>query len=281
MKARVGSTVILCVLVAWVLWSAGILGGVFLLALCSALTQWELYQLMEKMGWKPQKKMATAWGIIVVQGSFFSREGIFDFSYVLSALVLATVIFAFFVVLAGEPEDLKNIFLPTIFGILYVPTLFCIPLLFARNLLILSDPNLPLLLILWIIFVAKLSDIGGLLVGRRFGKRKLAPAFSPQKTYEGLMGSLLFSVTGGYIFVFCCGCAWPANFTGIKIGAIAAIIAVIALISDLVESGFKRLAGVKDSGRMIPGIGGAFDLMDSLILSLPAGVIIIKTFIFR
>jgi phosphatidate cytidylyltransferase len=280
MKTRVGSTIILCALVVWVLWSAGILGGVFLLTLCSALTQWELYRLMEKIGWKPQKKMATAWGIIVVQGSFFSQDGIFDFSYVLSALVLATVIFAFSLVLSGKPEGLKNIFIPTIFGILYVPTLFCIPLLFARNLLILSDPTLPLLLILWIIFVAKLSDIGGLLVGRKFGKHKLAPAFSPQKTCEGLVGSLLFSVIGGYIFAFCCGRAWPTNFTKVKIGAVAVIIAVIALVSDLVESGFKRLAGVKDSGRMIPGIGGAFDLMDSLILSLPAGVIIIKMFIF-
>jgi phosphatidate cytidylyltransferase len=234
---------------------------------------------MEKMGWKPQKTMATAWGIIVVQGSFFNREGIFDLSYVLSALVLATVIFAFSLILTGKPEDLKHTFLPTIFGILYVPTLLCIPLLFARHLLILSDPTLPLLLILWVISVAKLSDIGGLLVGRRFGRRKLAPAFSPKKTYEGLMGSLLFAVMGGYIFVFCSGRAWPANFTKVKIGVVAVIIAVIALVSDLVESGFKRLAGVKDSGHLIPGIGGAFDLMDSLILSLPAGVIIIKTFI--
>jgi phosphatidate cytidylyltransferase len=242
--------------------------------LCSALTQWELYQLMEKTDWKPQKN-GYGIGIIVVQGSFFNREGIFGFSYVLSVLVLATVLFAFFVVLTGKPEDLDNVFLPTSFGISYVPTLFCIPLLFARNLLILSDLNISLLLILWVISVAKLSDIGGLLVGR-----KLAPAFSPQKTCEGLAGSLLFSVIGRYIFAFCCGRAWPTNFTKVKIGAVAVAIAVIALVSDLVESGFKRLTGVKDSGRMIPVIGGAFDLMDSLLLSLPAAVLIIQMFIF-
>jgi phosphatidate cytidylyltransferase len=60
---------------------------------------------------------------------------------------------------------------------------------------------------------------------------------------------------------------------------IATLIATIALISDLVESGFKRLAGEKDSGNTIPGIGGVFDLMDSLILTLPMGVIMIREFV--
>jgi phosphatidate cytidylyltransferase len=279
MKARIGSTIVLCALATWILMVAGILGGVFLLTLCAALTQWELYQLMEKIGWKPQKKIATAFGIIVLLGSFINREGFFDFNYVLSTLALVTGIFAFSVVLTGKPEDLKNVFLPTLFGFLYVPIMLCIPLLFIHKFLILSESNLPLLLILWIILVAKFSDIGGLLIGRTFGKHKLAPAFSPQKTYEGLLGSLLFSTAIGYIFAFCCGHSWPINFTKIKIGLVAILIAIIALVSDLIESGFKRLAGEKDSGHIIPGIGGVFDLMDSLILSLPMGVIIIKEFI--
>jgi phosphatidate cytidylyltransferase len=65
----------------------------------------------------------------------------------------------------------------------------------------------------------------------------------------------------------------------VKIGLLSALLAPLALLSDLVESGFKRLAGVKDSGQMIPGIGGMLDLMDSLILALPVGVIILKEFI--
>ncbi|MDR1907125.1 MAG: phosphatidate cytidylyltransferase [Puniceicoccales bacterium] len=280
MKKRIFSTIILLTLVTVTLMRMGILGGVLLLALCSALSQWELYRLMEKMGWRPHKKGATALGTIVLLESFFLQEGFFDFNYTLSLFVLTVTIFAFSLVLTGKPEDLKSVFLPTIFGFFYIPIMFSIPIAFIPKFSLLAESNLPLLLILWIVVVAKFSDIGGLLIGRKFGKHKLAPAFSPKKTYEGLWGSILFSVVIGYIFAFCCGRAWPTNFTKAKIGIVSAIIAVIALISDLVESGFKRLAGEKDSGHTIPGIGGVFDLIDSLVLALPMGIIIIKEFIF-
>jgi phosphatidate cytidylyltransferase len=279
MKARIFSTVILCLLVVGTIGGGGIQGGILLLATCSALAQWEFYQLAEKIGWKPHKKSATLLGTLVLVGSFFSREGIVDFNYVLSALVFILCTFAISPVLTGKPEDLKNVLIPTVFGVLYIPIMLCIPLLFARKFLFLGEANLPLRLILWIIAVAKFSDIGGLLVGRRWGKHQLAPLFSPGKTYEGLAGSLLFSVAAGYIFALCCAASWPSSFSGIKIGALSILIASLALLSDLVESGFKRLAGVKDSGRTIPGIGGMLDLMDSLILSLPVGVIILKEFI--
>ncbi|MDR2812703.1 MAG: phosphatidate cytidylyltransferase [Puniceicoccales bacterium] len=279
MKERILSTIILCVLLVLTLTKMGILGGILFLALCSASAQWELYQLMEKMGWKPHKKSATALGMFILLGSFFSKEGFFDFNYTLSMLTSTVVVFAFSLVSTGKPEDLKNVFLPTIFGIFYVPIMFSIPISLIPKFSLLLESNLPLLLILWVIAVTKFSDIGGLLVGYRFGKHKLAPAFSPKKTYEGLLGSIVFSVAIGYIFAFCCGNTWPENFTNGKIGIVSAIIAIIALISDLVESGFKRLAGEKDSGHTIPGIGGTLDLMDSLILALPMGIIIIKEYI--
>jgi phosphatidate cytidylyltransferase len=258
----------------------GILGGILLLALCSALAQWELYQLMEKIDWKPYKKSATTIGTIVLLESFFSREGFFDFNYILSMFVITVTIFAFFLIITGKPEHLKSVFLPTIFGFIYIPIMFSIPVSFIPKFLLFGEANLPLLLILWVIVVTKFSDIGGLLIGYKFGKHKLAPVFSPKKTYEGLLGSVLFSTIIGYVFAFCCGNTWPKNFTKVKIAILSIIIAIVALISDLVESGFKRLAGEKDSGHIIPGIGGILDLMDSLILALPVGVIIIKEYIF-
>jgi phosphatidate cytidylyltransferase len=277
MKERIFSTIILCALVILTLTETGILGGVSLLALCSALTQWELYQLMEKMNWNPYKRSATVLGTLILMGSFFSQEGLFDLNYVLSMFVEMVVIFAFLLILmGGRPEDLKSVFLPTIFGIFYVPIMFSIPVSLIPKFLLLSESNLPLLLILWVIVVTKFSDIGGLLIGSKIGKHKLAPAFSPKKTWEGLLGSILFSIVSGYVFAFCSGNTWPKSFTNWKIGVLSAIIAVIALVSDLVESGFKRLAGEKDSGHIIPGIGGMFDLMDSLILALPMGIILIR-----
>ncbi|MDR2200595.1 MAG: phosphatidate cytidylyltransferase [Puniceicoccales bacterium] len=279
MKARILSTVVLCLLLIGTLLNGGISGGVLLLVICSALAQLEFYQLSEKIGWKPHKKSATLLGTMVLWGSFFSREGMVDLNYVLSALALIFLTFALSLLLTGKPEDLKNIFIPTVFGILYIPTMFCIPLLFIKKFLLLGESILALRLVLWIITVAKFSDIGGLLIGRRWGKHRLAPLFSPAKTYEGLVGSLLFSVAVGYIFALCCSDAWPSSFSKVKIAFLSVLIALLALISDLIESGFKRLAKVKDSGHSIPGIGGVLDLMDSLILSLPIGVIVLKEFI--
>ncbi|MDR1434991.1 MAG: phosphatidate cytidylyltransferase [Puniceicoccales bacterium] len=280
MKERIISTIVLFLSIAGILAVMGVFGGVLVLTFFSALTQWELYQLMEKIGWKPHKKSATIFGIIILMGSFFSGKGLFDFHYDISMLALTIGIFASHLVSMGKPEDLKSIFLPTIFGILYVPIMLCIPLSFIRELSLLWwESNLPLLFILWIIVVTKFSDIGGLIIGSKFGKHKLAPVFSPQKTYEGLLGSILFSIAAGRIFAFCCGHSWPSHFMDMKMDIVSVLIATIALISDLVESGFKRLAGEKDSGNTISGIGGAFDLMDSLILTLPMGVIIIREFI--
>jgi predicted PurR-regulated permease PerM len=77
MKKRILSTIILCTLLTLALGTMGIFGGVFFLALCSASAQWELYQLMEKIGWRPHKKSATAVGIIILLESFFFPGGIF------------------------------------------------------------------------------------------------------------------------------------------------------------------------------------------------------------
>ncbi len=121
----------------------------------------------------------------------------------------------------------------------------------------------------WAILVIKLSDIGGYLFGSRFGTNKIAPSISPKKSYEGLMGSVFLSCAGGMAMAHY---LLKESFNGIPvwiIGAVCAFIAVVALLSDLVESALKRKAGVKDSGSTLPGIGGALDLADSLILTTP------------
>ncbi|MDR3317634.1 MAG: phosphatidate cytidylyltransferase [Puniceicoccales bacterium] len=281
MKARIFSTIILWALVASLLSAKGIVGGFFLLIIASTYTQLELYQLMEKSGWKPFKVSATILGILMLYGCLFLREGITDFSYILIFLALSIIIFSIPVILSDKPEQLKTVFLPTIFGMVYVPTMLSFPILFINKLSIFTETTLPLLLVLWIIVVVKFSDVGGLLFGHSFGKHKIVPHFSPKKTYEGLIGSIIFSILSGHIFASCCGNYWPSKFTKLSIGILSTLLAIVSLISDLIESGFKRLANEKDSGTSIPGIGGVFDLTDSLILTLPLGIIIIKEFILN
>ena len=123
-----------------------------------------------------------------------------------------------------------------------------------------------LLSVLYIVAVAKMVDNGALLVGRLWGRHKLAPNISPAKTVEGVWGGLCAgmltaSLLGPY---FTNGGLGFFLLFGLSIG-------IVAVIGDLGESFIKRRAGVKDSGCLLPGIGGVLDLMDSLLLSAPVG----------
>jgi phosphatidate cytidylyltransferase len=129
------------------------------------------------------------------------------------------------------------------------------------------------------ILVTKCCDIGGMLVGKHFGKRKLAINFSPKKTIEGLLGGVLFSNCIGIILLFLCR-QWLPSELGIGQAIIlSTLLAIFSLVGDLVESVVKRLANEKDSGTIFPGIGGIFDLTDSLLFSIPLGVLYLKYFI--
>ncbi len=115
-----------------------------------------------------------------------------------------------------------------------------------------------LALLLWVFIVTWMTDIGAFFVGRAFGRTKLAPKISPNKTVEGLYGG----VAAATLFAG----AW-ALFTGLDLWllALAPVFAVAAQFSDLFESGMKRRAGVKDSGRWLPGHGGLLDRLDGLV----------------
>ena len=113
-------------------------------------------------------------------------------------------------------------------------------------------------LLVWAFVVTWSTDIGAYFAGRRFGKRKLAPSISPNKTVEGLWGG----VASATLF----GGGW-ALMTGLGTALLLfpPFLAVAAQIGDLFESGMKRRAGVKDSGTWLPGHGGALDRLDGLV----------------
>ena len=102
------------------------------------------------------------------------------------------------------------------------------------------------------------TDIGAYFAGRSFGKRKLAPTISPNKTVEGLYGG----VASATVF----GGAWAlANGLAMPLLVLAPVLAIAAQAGDLFESGMKRRAGIKDSGTWLPGHGGALDRLDGLV----------------
>lgn len=111
-----------------------------------------------------------------------------------------------------------------------------------------------------------MADIAGYLVGKRFGKHKIAPTISPGKSWEGLAGSIVACALLGGAYAVTQFSATPQNISTVLFcGVFAGSYAVIGLLGDLFESALKRHAGVKDSGRLIPGHGGLFDRVDALI----------------
>lgn len=121
---------------------------------------------------------------------------------------------------------------------------------------------LAVLLIVWI------ADIAAYFVGRRFGRRKLAPQISPGKTWEGAIGAFVAVLIYGVAFSFV---LQPSANIYDRLVALIFVLAltVLGIVGDLFESWIKRGAGAKDSGNLLPGHGGVLDRIDSLTAALP------------
>ncbi|MDB6128738.1 MAG: phosphatidate cytidylyltransferase, partial [Verrucomicrobia bacterium] len=160
----------------------------------------------------------------------------------------------------------------TVFGLVYVALMLQY---LVRVLTPLPDdtitPTGRLILCLWLIAVAKFCDVGALLTGLAIGRHKMTPQISPKKTWEGAIGGVIISRGVGALVAWLGRGQLPAHMTPPIAALLAAPIALVAIVSDLIESIIKRRAAIKDSGAGIPGIGGVFDVSDSLLLTAPLG----------
>ncbi|UQS83493.1 phosphatidate cytidylyltransferase [Bombilactobacillus thymidiniphilus] len=127
-------------------------------------------------------------------------------------------------------------------------------------------------LLLFGMIIVWVTDSGAYLVGRQFGKHKLYPAISPNKTWEGSIGGIVCAMIFAWLYVIVFQQAsnlstLPHNIW-LVIG-IAFLLSVVGQIGDLVESAYKRFYNVKDSGKILPGHGGILDRFDSMLFVLP------------
>lgn len=121
-----------------------------------------------------------------------------------------------------------------------------------------------LLWCLFAFFVVWISDTGAFFIGTAFGRRKLAPKVSPNKSIEGALGGIIAGGLVGMGFALFTEIGSP-----IPMFLLAVASSIAAIVGDLFESALKRTAGVKDSGKLIPGHGGVLDRFDSLLFALP------------
>ncbi|WP_296316897.1 phosphatidate cytidylyltransferase [Winogradskyella sp. UBA3174] len=120
------------------------------------------------------------------------------------------------------------------------------------------------LLLLGSFILVWINDSAAYIVGKNLGRQKLFPSISPKKTIEGFLGGLFFACISSY---FIAEFTETLDFTSWLI--LATIVSVLGTIGDLIESKFKRQAGVKDSGVIMPGHGGLLDRLDSIIFTAP------------
>jgi phosphatidate cytidylyltransferase len=121
--------------------------------------------------------------------------------------------------------------------------------------------------------VAWIADTGAYFVGRRWGRRKLAPSISPGKTWEGAAGGLIGAAAYAMILSILF-----AGMQGTRMAAFlgaAALLVAVSIVGDLFESALKRQAGVKDSGSILPGHGGMLDRIDSATAVLPVAALLV------
>lgn len=125
-------------------------------------------------------------------------------------------------------------------------------------------------LLLWLLAVTKFTDMGAYIVGSMIGRHKMIPHVSPGKTWEGFGGALLFSQLAacGLYALFPAQLAFFQSWSHVIF--LGVLLSILAVIGDLAESVLKRAINAKDSGSMLPGIGGSLDLIDSICFTAPA-----------
>ena len=169
----------------------------------------------------------------------------------------------------------------TMLGVLYVSWLLGFMLkiyFFAKQAGAGFDPGYCLL---FFILTTKCSDIGAYSLGSLIGRHKMIPSVSPAKTWEGFVGAILLSTAAAMVMAHYWGESRLGGMTMGHAAALGPVLAVGAVIGDLVESVFKRDSGVKDSGSFFPGIGGILDLLDSLLFNAPLMFLYLRLVLFN
>ncbi|MDK2984938.1 MAG: phosphatidate cytidylyltransferase [Clostridia bacterium] len=155
----------------------------------------------------------------------------------------------------------------SLFIVFYVPFLI-------RYLVLLRMQPQGFLFILTVFILTWTSDTGAFFIGKRFGKNKLSPSISPNKTVEGAIGGIFFSAVAAIILA-----SLFLNINTFYAVILGIIISISGQIGDLFESFIKRQIGVKDSGDILPGHGGILDRFDSLMFTGPTFYYIFKLFV--
>lgn len=229
------------------------LGGAFTGFLVAALTlgtTYEVLQLGGKMGFKPWYGLTLTGAAVWLLALFLGG------AKYLFALAVAWLLAVVFYQAVRYPKVKVADSCYNFFTVLYTAALF-------SHLYLLRQLPQGIEWVFFTFFLVWGTDTGAYLIGMTWGKRKLAPEISPNKSVEGAIGGLLFALLIAFAGYFWIGGSLPFFLI------LSLIASMGAQLGDLMESALKRSAGVKDSGKLIPGHGGLLDRFDSFVIALP------------
>ena len=231
-----------------------------LILLICALALWEFFSMF----WGPGQRIASrlcsiglGWGMLLLTWQGRPQDALVCLG---AGFVLAAISFLFRWRVVEEAFEPSGLFMA---ALAYIP------------LLLLPATYLSTTKLVFIIAAVSISDTCAYFVGTRFGKHKLWPSVSPNKSSEGAVGSLI----GCIVFCVVYGAAFGAiNFLAFI--PLAILINAFAQLGDLFESALKRSAKIKDSGHLLPGHGGILDRADSLLFAMPVFAVVDQWFHF-
>jgi phosphatidate cytidylyltransferase len=234
-------------------------------AVVAALGAWEFMGLAEKVGATPPRLAVLTAILALFIGNFVWPD---QTATILGMLSLGLLIYCTFTRPAGQMmADVSA----SVFCLLYLGfTLISLPALREQT----NGPSL----VAFLFCAVWAGDIAALYIGRSMGRHKMAPTLSPNKTWEGMVGSLAGSllVTGGLLgLAHLLAEQWDSAVLSYPEDVwywlgLAVVVNIAAQVGDLAESALKRSAGVKDSGVLLPGHGGVLDRIDALLVAAPA-----------
>src|ERR1700730_18658978 len=245
----------------------------FLISAFGLIALWEFYGMLDHDRLPNFKITAMICGAIMLGGSFYyfahmGPAGSYDFEIAVLLFFLLTVFARQMFARLRDDEPLKTMAYP-LFGLMYVLWLFN----FTTKIVYLTPRSSAgavtgQFYVLYLIAVTKFSDMGAYLLGSAIGRHQMIPHISPQKTWEGFFGALALSLCASLaLYKLMPGHLSALNWTHATI--LGLLLGFAAVVGDLAESIIKRSTGVKDSGNLLPGIGGALDLIDSLLFTAP------------
>ena len=263
--------------VLWVCWRGG-LPFVAVIIGFSVLAVNEFYNFISAKGATPHRLLGTlaaaSMPLIVYVGDAFYATSF------LTAVLLTTMVLQ---LTKREMHEAIASVSATFFGIFYIGWLLAHAVsvrFFAQDLARRNpeaaaqlDPEIGVFLMIVTLAGALGCDVGAYFVGRRYGRRKLAPSISPNKTIEGALGGILAGglFAMGFEFVFEQGFGWQLTdtFPYVAVFLFGIVLAAVGILGDLIESVLKRDAQMKDAGSLLPGVGGVLDRIDSALLAFP------------